>query len=191
MKSYEMNCTVNEPVLLNCWKHHADFIRSRVKEYKADPAPNVSDLRQRLLLIGESLMDLYLGKLTPEEITGSMISYFRKQKILNREDYRVWLTSGRKEYRNLIMKDESIWTLRLGVREERYIHIHPSRYSPHTIRVRSSSLKSAILYCILETQNDKNQLSFINKIRKEYLSLPPLKNLKPDSALFNLITIIS
>ena len=191
MKSYEMNCTVNEPVLLNCWKHHAGFIRSRVKEYKADPAPNVSDLRQRLLLIGESLMDLYLGKLTPEEITGSMISYFRKQKILNREDYRVWLTSGRKEYRNLVMKDESIWTLRLGVKEGRYIHVHPSRYSPHTIRVRSSSLKSAILYCILETQNDKNQLSFINKIRKEYLSLPPLKNLKPDSALFKLINILT
>jgi hypothetical protein len=188
MKFYEMNCAVSQPVLLNCWKHHAGFIRSKIIEYQNRSAAGLSDLQNRILMIGESLMDLYLGYLTPDEIADSIIGYFHDQNILKREDYHIWLTSGGAEFRNLVLNDASIWTLRLGVREERYVHIHPSRYSPHTIRVRSSTLKSAILYLVLETRNVEDQLTLVNDIRKTYLNLPPLKNLKPDSALSRLIT---
>jgi hypothetical protein len=191
MKSYKINCAISEPVLFNCWKHHAGFIRSKIREYKIDPADNLTNLRSELLLIGESLMDLYLGELTPSEIGGSIINYIRKQKIFSNTEFQFWLKEEGYDYRIIELKDKSKWTLRLGNDKERYIHIHPSRYSPHTVRIRSASLKSAILYLVLENQKPQNMLLPVNRIRKDYLNLPPLKNLALGSALFTLIDTLT
>jgi hypothetical protein len=191
MKFSKMNCDISEPLLLNCWKHHAGFIRSKIGEYKTNPADHLSSLRSELLLIGESLMDLYLGELTPYEIGALIIAYCIKQKIFSKEEFQFWLKDEGNDYRIIELKDKSKWTLRLGNDKERYMHIHPSRYSPHTIRVRSSSLKSAILYLVLENQNPQNMLLPVNCIRKYYLNLPPLKNLASCSALYTLIETLS
>lgn len=191
MKFYKINCDVREPVKLNCWKHHAGFIRLKIREYQNNPETHLTSLRSEMLLIGESLMDLYLGELAPGEIVDSIITSCKRQKILNKTEFQFWLKSEGKDFRTIELKDKSKWTLRLGDEKQRYMHIHPSRYSPHTIRVRSSSLKSAILFLILEKPDFQNTLLSVNRIRKEYLNLPPLKNLSSGSALFNLIDILT
>lgn len=190
MRSYKNSCNISKPVLLNCWKHHAGFIRSKIKQYRMSPDTHLDTLPGEILLIGESLMDLYLGQLTPKQISDSIIEFSRQNKIFNIEDFKEWLKEERTDYRIIQLGDRSKWTLRLGREEDRYIHIHPSRYSPHTLRIRSTSLKSAILYRVLAKHYSGNQLARVNAVRKEYLDLPPLKSLKSGSALQSLIKLL-
>jgi len=191
MNSYKISCEIREPVLLNCWKHHAGFIRSRIKQYKKNPKTNLNFILNDILLIGESIMDLYLGELNPRQISISILAYCSRQMMLNRPNFEKWLKEEGTDYRILEIGDRSKWTIRLGKMHDRYIHIHPSRYSPLTIRIRSASLKSAILYQILKNKYEGNQLTTINLIRKEYLNLPPLKNIKSGSALRSLIKLLT
>lgn len=191
MNSYKMSCKIRKPVLLNCWKHHAVFIRSSIKKYKKNPKTGLRFLQNDILLIGESIMDLYLGELNPRQIADSILNYCNTQMILSRINFEEWLKEEGTDYRILEIGDRSKWTIRLGKKNDRYIHIHPSRYSPHTIRIRAASLKSAILYQILEKQYQGSQLAKVNLIRKEYLNLPPLKSLKAGSALLSLIRLLS
>jgi hypothetical protein len=191
MQRVLVSCDIPEPVLFNCWKHHAGFIKSRIKEFKENHRNDPENIRKEILLIGGSLMDLYLGELTPAEIARSITTYLDLRKVTGMRSYREWLGGEGRDFREVEIEDHSGWTLRLGEKKERYIHIHPSRYSPHTIRVRSSSLKSAILFCALHDGETENILADINRVRKEFLNLPPLKNLKSGSALFNLIKTLS
>lgn len=191
MHSFEISCKIQKPVLLNCWKHHAGFIRSKINRYKKNPKIELKSLQNDILFIGESIMDLYVGKLNPGQIGDSILTYCRNQMILNRINFEKWLKQEGTDYRILEIGDRSKWTIRLGKKNDRYIHIHPSRYSPHTIRIRSASLKSAILYRIFESQYMGNQLTTVNLIRKEHLNLPPLKTLKTGSALLSLIKLLN
>ena len=191
MKSYNVSCDVPEPILLNCWKHHAGFIKSKIAGYReSSPVPQEL-LREETLLIGGSLMDLYLGKITPSGIARSITAYMNKQSVTDLTSYSKWLREEGKDFREIEIEDHSRWTLRFGERKGRFIHIHPSRYSPQTIRVRSSSLKSAILFCTLYKEETENMLTGVNRIRREFLDLPPLKNVKSGSALFELVKILS
>lgn len=181
------------PVLLNCWKHHAGFIKSKIIEFRDSEKFDFASFRKNLLRIGDSLMDLYLGELPPYEITGYIINLFIRNNIISRDRFILWLNEDGNEYREISLKDNSVWTLRLGEQIEKYIHIHPSRYSPQTIRVRALTLKSAILYLILNetNKNVEGNLQFINEIRKEYLNQPPLKSISPKSTLPKLVLILS
>ncbi len=136
-------------------------------------------------------MDLYLGDFTPAEIAASISKYLNLEMVSGMESYKRWLNEDGNAYRVIVIADRSRWTLRLGEKQERYIHIHPSRYSPNTIRVRSSSLKSAILFCVLKGEVTSDMLSQVNRTRKEYLDLPPLKNIGKASAIVNLVGILS
>ncbi len=191
-KQKEISCEISDPVLLNCWKHHAGFIKSIVSEYKNRDEFDFSNLRNDLLRIGESLMDLYLGELTPGKIADSIISLFKKKDILKKDNFINWLRKEGTDFRVIELKDKSLWTIRLGEQKEKYVHIHPSRYSPLTVRVRALTLKSAILYLILNKSEADiaDNLLFLNKIRKEYLDQPPLKMISIKSTLPRLISIL-
>ncbi|HSD62908.1 MAG TPA: hypothetical protein VLB50_03885 [Ignavibacteriaceae bacterium] len=181
-----------DPVLLNCWKHHAGFIKLKILYYRGSGKFDFISFRENLLRIGDSLMDLYLGELSPEQISGKIKELFAKQDITDRDKFIFWLKQERKDYREVYFNDNSIWTLRLGLQPEKYIHIHPSRYSPHTKRVRAITLKTAILYLILNdtNQNLEDKVLFVNKIRMEYLNQPPLKMISSKSTLPELVSIL-
>lgn len=191
MKFKKVHCEISEPVLLNCWKHHAGFIKSKISVYKRHPENFTESLRKEILSIGGSLMDLYLGDLLPSEIALSIIASLDRQKVNDIANYREWLGEEGNGYREIEIEDHSKWTLRLGERADRYIHIHPSRYSEHSIRVRSSSLKSAVLFCVLSGTAADGMLAQTNMIRKDYLGLPPLKSIKSGSAFLNLVKILA
>ncbi len=186
-RTNSLSFEIPEPILLNCWKHHAGFIKAMVSEYKNHSESRAESFRKEILSIGGSIMDLYLGELTPAEIAGSITAFLKEMNVSGRQSYREWLGEAGRDFREIEIKDQSGWTLRLGEKEERYIHIHPSRYSPHTIRVRSTSLKSAIMFCILNRGETADTLTLINQIRREYLDLPPLKNMNSASAILKLV----
>jgi hypothetical protein len=184
---------IDEPVLFNCWKHHTGFIKSKISGYRNNSEPDKKSFRNELPIIGNSLMDLYTGKLTPNEISDSIIKFLLKKKLLERINFNYWLHQEGKEYKVIELKDKSRWTLRIGEKQGRYIHIHPSRYSPNTIRIRAVSLKTAILYLVLRNKEFDTipNLQLLNKIRKDYLDQPPIKSVQSASAIRRLITILS
>jgi hypothetical protein len=171
------NCITSPQISFNCWKHHAGFIAEQLT--LVDGIKKFEELKSGLLLIGESQMDLYLGLLSPTEICEQIISGLRSQKIFSSKQYRDWLSKNGKDFQLLELKDTSVWTLRFGITQEKYIHIHPGRYSPHTVRVKAATLKTAILILGLRRAGEIKNIDTesLNKIRKKYLNEPPIKSI--------------
>lgn len=188
----ENNCNVPLPLKFNCWKHHSDFIKKQVKIYRGEKI-SVEELQKTLLVIGESQMDLYVGKLTPQEICDELLSRLKLTGVLAFKEYKKWLFEKGSEYKLMKISDSSIWTLRLGNEEERYIHIHPARYSPDTLRVKALTLKTAIAVLIINNENKTTLIDTlqINAIRKEVLNSPPVKKITSNSAVLRVINILS
>ena len=184
------NCNIPLPVNLNCWKHHAAFIKKRVNTAVSEKK-TWTGIQKTLLVIGGSQMDIYLGKLSSVQIADEIKSELIKIKKSEFPEYKNWLHDAGKDFKLHQLSDKSIWTLRLGNDKERYIHIHPGRYSPLTIRVKSSTLKTFIITEIFSAQNEvkEYELSFINQIRYKYLNLPPLKSLSSSSGLLRLKSV--
>jgi hypothetical protein len=179
------------PVLFNCWKHHLGFIKERIQGIRPVREYFLEDILSHLLTIGESQMDLYLGGLSPTEIAGQVIKKINKFGVYLFVDYEAWVTNEGKDYKLITLSDKTIWTLRIGLDKERYIHIHPARNTFNTIRVRAMTLKTAILVLSWVKINGGviNDLTIINKVRKNYLSEPPVKNLSINKGLRKLFSI--
>lgn len=186
----EENCPVPLPINLNCWKHHAGFIKNQISSVTS--VEEIEKLNSSLRKIGESQMDLYLGKFLAEEVSNQIIKTLKREKIFSFEQYNKWLYKDGKEYQLITLKDKSIWTHRLSDNEQRYIHIHPGRHSPHTIRVKATTLKTAIMIlCFEQTgQIESINTESVNQIRKKYLNETPLKSLSKASGLKRLIGLL-
>lgn len=187
-----MNCKIPLPVTLNCWKHHAGFIKNQSVLLQKSKLPT-EELYKLLQIIGESQMDLYLGKLNPKQITDEIITKLRKLSVNNYTDYCKWLTEKGKSYKQMELSDSSVWTLRLGKEKKKYIHIHPGRYSPLTIRVKAITLKTTIALNSLFEGNYREpvDLKSINEVRTFFLKLPPLKSLSLSSGIGKFLNIFN
>lgn len=187
----EKNCKVPIPLKLNCWKHHALFIKKEISKFKSEA--QIKGLQSLLVKIGESQMDLYYGKLSPAEIAKQTIEYLTINSLNNKNEYSDWLCRVRNEYQTIALNDGSVWTLRSGDEEKRFVHIHPGRYSPHTVRVKALTLKSVIcVLAYLRTQSLPSvEISLINEVRKKYLNAPPIKSFSKENGLGKLITLLS
>jgi hypothetical protein len=163
------------------------FIERQIATVKS--LKEIDELKIHLLRIGDSQMDLYYGKYSPTEISDQIINSIKRKKISSENHYDGWLKNEGKEYKLFKLKDKSIWTLRLGETRERYIHIHPARYSPHTIRVKATALKTVILILCLESLGELKDIDTepVNIIRKKYLNEPPLKSLSKTSGFMRLL----
>jgi len=184
------NCLVPLPINFNCWKHHVGFIRKQIESVRE--IIELEELKVYLLKIGESQMDLYFGGYTPVKISEQILDYLYQKKILSFNQYQDWLTKDEKDYQLVELKDKSIWTLRLGEDVSRYVHIHPGRYSPHTIRVKATTLKTVILVLCSEKIGEIKTIETqtINQIRKKYLNEPPIKSYSSASGLGRLIDLL-
>lgn len=177
------------PINFNCWKHHAGFIKQQIDSVKE--IKDLDQLKVYLLKIGESQMDLYLGVYSPINISEQILGYIHSKKIFSSSQYQDWLYKDERAYQLVELKDKSIWTLRLGDDAERYVHIHPGRYSPNTVRVKATTLKTAIfLLCFEQLGEIKSfETETVNNIRKKYLDEPPLKPFSAASGLGRLIDL--
>jgi hypothetical protein len=187
----EKNCSVPLQVNFNCWKHHARFIKGQIESITE--TKHLNELKKHLLQIGESQMDLYYGSYSPAEVSEQILGAIDIKKIFSLEQYKHWLIIGGKDYQLLKLKDKSIWTLRMGENPNRYIHIHPGRYSPHTIRAKATTLKTAIMIlCYNQLGEIKSiKTEAVNFIRKKYLNEPPIKSFSNASGLGRIINLLS
>lgn len=186
----EENCRIPKPINFNCWKHHVGFIRKQIESVRK--TIELERLKRYLLKIGESQMDLYFGKYSPEKISDQILNTLHQNKIFESEQYKNWLSKEEKDYRQIELKDKSVWILRLGDDISRYIHIHPGRYSSHTIRVKAVTLKTAIFLLCFEKfgENKSFETETVNQIRRKFLNEPPLKSFASAYRLKGLIGLL-
>ncbi len=183
------NCKISAHFKLNCWKHHAGFIKNQIA--KVNNEEKIKVISSIVKIVGESQMDLYCGKLTPIEITSFIAKILKSDNAYKYSAYKLWLGSKGKDYRLITLPDKSVWALRMGNEKENYIHIHPGRYTEHTIRVRALTLKTTI--CILAHMNcykiPSSDLQLVNIVRMNFLKAPPVKSLSSISGLKKLLKV--
>lgn len=169
------NSGLSEPFMFNAAKHHIGFVKEFIDQSTSD-GRSIEDINRQLISIGKSVIDIYYGSLTQIEIAQEITSHL---KILNCYDlvpYSQFISL--KKYQTLKLSDGSGWTLTMGKMEEKYIHLHPSRGSVHTIRAKALALKTAILLMIFYSKKliKVLKVELVNEVREKYLGEPPIKN---------------
>src|SRR5262249_4971511 len=130
----------------------------------------------RLAVLGTKLMDLYTGSLSPGEIARLVLDCLAAEGPLAADADAVWLESQGGYAVVELPADGSRWVLRHSDDPARYVHLHPGRWSPHTVRVRANVLKTAFLALVHAGLHggDPMDRAAINAVRREFLDLPPL-----------------
>ena len=184
---------IPEPFLFNPLKHHAGYISDFIKKIVAGPQMKADILQAELNIIGKSQTDLYTGKTGISKITDEIWKFLEHNRIIKESDYLSWLGQDKPAYRTLTIKDGSQWVLLPGKNSGRWIHIHPARYSPFTIRVRSETLKTAIalIYHCYKHGTGLYNLNVINHVRMSLLNLSPMKDISPHKGTGKIIRILS
>ena len=167
-------------ILFNALKHHLGYIQTFIQNHDLDTA------KEQLLSIGASQMDLYVGELGVQDIENQVIAHLDKNNILDKTLFENFIQT-QKGFFEITLSDASRWTLRMGNSDTHYIHIHPSRYSPHTIRVRAGILKTAIGLELLKSENYNTLI--INTLRIE-LGLSPIKHMEDSVGLEKMVKIL-
>ena len=180
-----MQAEIPLPVMFNPYKHHFHFLLNEIKRWKQCEWAEIS---KELLPIGNNLVDFYTGTLSIHEICTETLYFFRNQKIVLRDDFIKWLQTS--EWKKIELSDHSKWLIKCGNDDERFIHVHPAKFSMHSVRVRATTLKTVIALMVCEitiSPVHKNNLLAVNTIRKEKLELSPIKSLhNADSGIMRL-----
>lgn len=191
--SENSGCLLPFPVLMNPLKHHAGYIIDYINRIEIISAAGVEKLKTDLKEIGKSQMDLYSGNLSLEEIAEGIKLFLNSNHLLEKKAYILWLNSSGQRFRTITLMDGSKWILLPGNLPVRWVHIHPARYSPFTLRVRSDTLKTAIaVICYCNNYGPGYpDLNVINQTRINLLHLSPMKEISPEKGTGKLIRILS
>jgi len=180
------------PALLNTWKHHAGWIRDRIAVAARSGAESVAALPAEMAVVGTRLMDLYTGAFTPAAVAECVFADLKARGLFEFEPLAAWLAE-RGAYAMTELPDGSKWTIRLGPAAGRYLHLHPGRWVPHTMRVQANTLRSAVVahaHAQL-TGRDARDLTVVNDARTLYLGLLPVRELTDDGGLGAVIAALS
>ncbi len=182
-----LELTMTENIEFNKLKHHLGTIATFVRQNagKSKFAAN------EVLKIGHSVSDVYTGILSVENILEEIAEYLQNMNCTNIEQYGKWIYSGGEDYRLLKLSDSSEWTLRIGEKENKFVHVHPCRNQNLTIRLNASTLKTAILFLVsFYGQEHIDLKEKINEVRVKYLTLPPIKSIESSEKLIEIISLI-
>lgn len=190
---HDMHSDLPSPWMFNCWKHHREFILKQINKYIVEDGAVIENITPKLLLIGNSQLDIYLGKLTEVQIVQQIEEKLKNIEAFFEPDYLNWINSNDKNYRLLSLSDRSIWTMRIGQKAGRYIHLHPGRYSHYSLRVRANTLKTAILSIIFAKMSNFTPLNLelINQVRVQNLYLAPIKSIEKATGLKELMLLLA
>lgn len=164
------------PVLYNTFKHHANALRHRVEATVAGGEPALVEVCAQLTVLGTRLMDMYTGPLTPRDVSAWVSDELRRLGRFELPAFREWV-AGQGDYATITHPDEqTAWVLRLGDEQGRYVHLHPGRWSPNTLRVRANAVKTAFVAVAFARLHGGDPMSrrLLNEVRERYLLLPPL-----------------
>ncbi|MFP4556297.1 MAG: hypothetical protein ACLFNU_05440 [Bacteroidales bacterium] len=181
--------TVKEPMLFLAWKHHLPYIKYVVKKnHNSLSNGNKIQLCKRF---GTSVIDLYYGYLSPANISEEIFNVIQKAGADTRCEYNSWIDNRLGNYRMITLSDKSSWTIKKCDFLQRFIHIHPSRHSCYTARVKATALKTAVAYCLLFRSKKKfPRVEELNFSRRKLLKLPPLKDDVLYHQIFKLVEYI-
>lgn len=181
---------IHSTVLFNCWKHHAGFLRDRIADV-ARQLLTLNQLSEQLVVVGSELMDLYYGPHNPVQIAKELTERLQAQGNYAPDAFDLWVRAN-KGYRLEPISDGSVWTLRSALDEDRYIHIHPGRHAPNTLRVRANVLKTAVLVLAEAAQRGGSPLDLhrINRVRARYLRLENVYDLSASQSIKNVIELL-
>lgn len=158
------------PVRFNPFKHHRNYILSILD----GTAPEV--IIGLLDPVCNNYIDIYTGIMTPEEICNAVVNFLKSNEVFQSDDFTRWVGS-KNGYRQITLEDRSEWIVRKGDDVKRYIHIHPTRTGPFTIRLKGSSLKTIYM---LKTRfadfPESLSLENVNRTRIQ-IGLSPVKKL--------------
>jgi len=180
---------IPEPILFNPLKHHLGFIREFIYQ-KTESEPN----HDRIILIkelkhlGTSVMDVYSGSLLISNICREVQEFLEKNKLSEKELFAQWVGIMMNDFRLISLSDSSQWTLKYYENSQRFVHIFPARGSRYTFRVKSNTIKSALLYYIL-IGKDFISGDDLNKVRP-LLGLSPIKDPMDTEAITEMIEIL-
>jgi len=138
-----------EPILFNPLKHHMGYIREFIEQYSIVCCSDKSEFLRILSHIGGSVMDIYTGILTCEDIFKEAYKLLDDSNLLIKENFLKWAGIKSKEFRIIQLSDSSNWVVKYYNHERHWAHIFPARLSPHSFRIKANTLKSAILYQVL------------------------------------------
>jgi hypothetical protein len=158
-------------------KHHAGHIRAFIELATWD------EWRESIKLVGNSMMDLYNGTLTVQSVKDEIVGNLKQRDVFEREKFFRWL-NGHREYQVVELSDNSVWILRKG-ENEKYIHVHPGRHSPHSIRITANILKTVITcgFCLKDGTIPDISLESVNHVRSNILDLSRIRISKRSQGL--------
>ena len=172
-----MNIEVPVPFMFNALKHHKGAIAAFIRNKTSGSPEVLREAAKQLVVIGSLVMDLYKGGLGINEIAADVSRSLQKDKVFHEPAYRNWITGAKKKFRTIDLSDGSKWTLLQGRDHGRYIHIHPARYSRHSLRIKALPLKTAILLMLAgKGRSGLDLIKDINNIRTTYLAESPIKD---------------
>ena len=180
---------IPEPILFNPLKHHLGFIREFLyQKTEAEPDSGTKNLIRELKHIGTSVMDVYTGSLIIKSICDEVREFLAQKELSGRESFARWAGTKMNDFKLISLSDDSQWTLKYYDNSKRFVHIFPARGSQHTFRVKSNTLKSALLYFIL-IGKDFITGDDLNKVRP-LLGLSPVKDAVDAEAITEMIEIL-
>ena len=164
------------PVLLNAHKHHAGFLGQRIKHAVAAGPPALAPLAAELVVVGAKLMDLYHGPFSPREIGEKVLADLKRSGRDAPDAFRAWVEAAGGYRVTEFPEDTSRWVLRSGEEGGRFVHIHPARWAPFTVRVRANVLTTAVmaLAYVKVHGGDPIDRKVVNAVRRDYLGLAPV-----------------
>jgi hypothetical protein len=163
------------PVTFNPYKHHFGFLKAQMGKWQKT---GWKEAEEKILLIGSNLIDLYTGRLDVAEICNQCVLFAQEQNLVSAEKLNNWL--GSHEFKKIKLSDGSLWVIKQGLDPTCFLHIHPAKYSPFTVRVRASTLKTVLAFKVIKggDENENFRLTTVNQIRRDYLGLSPVKALE-------------
>jgi len=182
------NYQIPEPFLFNPIKHHLGFIKEFININIDKPGSDIQMLTRDLKHLGTSVMDIYTGSLSISNICLEAKEFLRQKDIFRSETYSVWVGTKMDCFRIISLSDGSHWTLKFQDIPQRFVHIFPARNSQHTFRVKSNTLKSALIYIII-LGKDFVTGDDLNKVRP-LLGLSPVKDTIDTEAILEMIEIL-
>ncbi|HAH25486.1 MAG TPA: hypothetical protein DCL77_17310 [Prolixibacteraceae bacterium] len=158
------------PVRFNPFKHHRNYILELLKSTSSEMIASLLDP------VCNNYIDIYTGTMTPESISKAVIGILKSKHVFHVDDFTSWVDS-KNGYREIKLEDQSEWVVRKSNEEERYIHLHPARTGPLSIRFKGSTLKTIYLLKIhFPEPQETLSLEDVNGVRIQ-IGLSPVKKL--------------
>ena len=179
---------IPEPFLFNPLKHHLGFIRSFIDLKIDESLLDIKDLIKELKHLGTSVMDVYSGILPVRSICNEIEVYLKQKDLLNMASFADWAGKKSTCYKIISISDGSQWTLKYHDNQVRFVHVFPARNSQCGFRVKSNTLKSAMIYYIL-IGKDLVTGKDLNRVRP-LLGLSPVKDTIDTEAILEMIEIL-